>query len=385
MAVNSVLAPYPTFFDGTGAPLENGYIYIGASGFEARTTPKASFFDVALTIPTGTASGSAIRTRGGFPVNGSNALAMFYVDGDFSISICDRNGVLLYSALTNTLALNVGGAVGPVLAPDGTFAATGFGFINEVNTGFVRSGAGTMQTVIGGVLVSTQTAGGTVFAQPVSGTGFNSGVLAVAQPLDADLTALAGLSSTGIAVRTAGNTWAQRQIVSSDGSINVTNPAGIAGDINLSTGTIVGLITTTGATTVGTWALPAGVKRFRVTSDRSSLSGTNHMLVQLRVGGSFVTTGYVSYSIGGSTNLTSTAGMIVSVAANTNFWLGKMEFELHDPASHIWVATHNGSIFTGAEGVNGGGVIDLSGAVDGVRISSSGADTFDVASFNVSY
>ena len=231
MPVNSVLAPYPTFFDATGAPLENGSIYIGAAGFEARTTPKASFFDVALTIPTGTASGAAIRTKGGFPINNSNAPAMFYVDGDFSISVCDRNGVLLYSALNATLALNVGAAVGPVLWADGNLGAVGGGFVNEANTGFVRAGTGTMQTVVQGTLVSQQTNAGTVFQQPVSGAGFVSGVTAA---LDPDLTALAALSGTGLAVRTASNTWAQRQFVSADGSVTITNPAGVAGNIDLS-------------------------------------------------------------------------------------------------------------------------------------------------------
>ena len=56
----------------------------------------------------------------------------------------------------------------------------------------------------------------------------------ISQPLDADLTALAALASTGIPVRTAADTWAQRQIVSADGSVVITNPAGVAGDINLS-------------------------------------------------------------------------------------------------------------------------------------------------------
>jgi hypothetical protein len=247
MPVNSVLAPYPTFFDATGAPLENGFIYIGEAGFEARSTPKASFFDEALTIPTGTASGSAVRTSGGVPVNQSGAPAMFYVDGEYSISVCDRNGVLLYSALTPTLVLNAGGAVGPVLWADGSLGAVGGGFVNEPNTGFVRPSANTMQTVIGGVLVSTQTVGGTVFAQPVSGAGFDTGVLAVAEAKDADLTAIAALSGTGIAVRTAGNTWAQRQVTSTDGSIIVTNPAGIGGNINLSTGGPVLLASKTAA------------------------------------------------------------------------------------------------------------------------------------------
>ena len=58
----------------------------------------------------------------------------------------------------------------------------------------------------------------------------------ISQPLDADLTALAALGGTGIAVRTAADTWAQRTITSADGSVTITNPGGVAGNIDLSAG-----------------------------------------------------------------------------------------------------------------------------------------------------
>lgn len=48
-----------------------------------------------------------------------------------------------------------------------------------------------------------------------------------------DLAALEGLGSTGIAVRTAADTWAQRTITGSDSRISVTNPGGVAGNIDL--------------------------------------------------------------------------------------------------------------------------------------------------------
>jgi len=50
------------------------------------------------------------------------------------------------------------------------------------------------------------------------------------QPLDADLTAVAAFASTGIAVRTASNTWAQRSMANAAAGITWTNPAGVAGD-----------------------------------------------------------------------------------------------------------------------------------------------------------
>jgi len=48
-----------------------------------------------------------------------------------------------------------------------------------------------------------------------------------------DLAALEGLGSTGIAVRTATDTWAQRQVTAPAAGITITNPAGIAGNITL--------------------------------------------------------------------------------------------------------------------------------------------------------
>ena len=45
-----------------------------------------------------------------------------------------------------------------------------------------------------------------------------------------DLLALEGLSSTGIAVRTTTDTWAQRTLQAPAAGITITNPAGVAGD-----------------------------------------------------------------------------------------------------------------------------------------------------------
>lgn len=67
----------------------------------------------------------------------------------------------------------------------------------------------------------------------------------------ADLDAIEALASTGIAVRTAANTWAQRTITSADTSVTITNPGGVAGNIDLSVPappgslTLLGTITTT--------------------------------------------------------------------------------------------------------------------------------------------
>lgn len=58
------------------------------------------------------------------------------------------------------------------------------------------------------------------------------------QPLDADLTAIAALGSTGIAVRTAANTWAQRTITG-DTEIIVANGDGVSGNPTISIGAAI--------------------------------------------------------------------------------------------------------------------------------------------------
>lgn len=51
-----------------------------------------------------------------------------------------------------------------------------------------------------------------------------------AQAWDADLDALAALASTGFAARTTTNTWAQRSLAAPAAGFTITNPAGIAGN-----------------------------------------------------------------------------------------------------------------------------------------------------------
>ncbi len=97
--INSIEAPFQFFSDSAGRPLEGGHVFIGQPGLEARTNPKASFFNAALTVPTGTASGAAVRTSRGLLVGPTGSPATIYVDGDYSITVLNANFVLVYSAL----------------------------------------------------------------------------------------------------------------------------------------------------------------------------------------------------------------------------------------------------------------------------------------------
>lgn len=53
------------------------------------------------------------------------------------------------------------------------------------------------------------------------------------QPLDADLTALAGLSGTGLVARTASNTYTQRTVTGTTDQVSVTNGDGVSGNPTL--------------------------------------------------------------------------------------------------------------------------------------------------------
>lgn len=98
MPVNQINPPFPTFNDQDGYPLNGGYLYIGQPGFEAQSTPKASFFDVGMTIPTGSASGAAIRINGGYAVY-NGAPSLIYAEVPCSLTVKDQNDVLIFSSL----------------------------------------------------------------------------------------------------------------------------------------------------------------------------------------------------------------------------------------------------------------------------------------------
>ena len=77
------------------------------------------------------------------------------------------------------------------------------------------------------------------------------------QAADADLTAVAALSGTGVAVRSAANTWALRSIAGTSNRISITNGDGVSGNPTADiAATYVGQtsITTLGTVTTGTWS-----------------------------------------------------------------------------------------------------------------------------------
>lgn len=103
MTTITVNNPFPFFTDTNGKALENGNIYIGVAGLDAKTNPITAYWDDARTIT----AAQPIRTVEGYPDN-SGSPSNFFTASDFSITIEDKTDVLIYSKLrmnTNELAL----------------------------------------------------------------------------------------------------------------------------------------------------------------------------------------------------------------------------------------------------------------------------------------
>lgn len=142
-------------------------------------------------------------------------------------------------------------------------------------------------------------------------------------------------------------------------------------------------IAATSGTFVEFTGLPSWVKRVHVIFNAVSTNGTDNLMVQIG-GGSLVTSGYLSSSASGSTTVTITNGFVftVSVAAASTI-SGHMILTLS--GSNIWVQSHTiGGNVTNITS-SGGGVVSLGGALDRVRIATTGANTFDSGTVNISW
>lgn len=84
--MTSVIPPAPFFTEADGSPLDDGYIYIGSVGLDARTNPITAYRDVALTIPWA----QPIRTSGGYPAYQGAAAEIFVSATACSMTVLDK-------------------------------------------------------------------------------------------------------------------------------------------------------------------------------------------------------------------------------------------------------------------------------------------------------
>jgi hypothetical protein len=173
MSINSISAPYPVFTDIDGDPLESGYIYIGEPNLNPKVNTKQTYFNRDMSIP----AAQPIRTVGGYPsYNGSPAV--LYVDGDYSITVENKNQAFIYSAAVATNILgslnsydSIGDLIGYTAALENTSVnVTGYHTANDGGGGiFNWSSTTDKSTANAGTIIDPSV------ALDVQGTGVGTG------------------------------------------------------------------------------------------------------------------------------------------------------------------------------------------------------------------
>jgi len=134
------------------------------------------------------------------------------------------------------------------------------------------------------------------------------------------------------------------------------------------------------ATTSGAqvdFTVPGTANRIVVLFDGVSLSGTDHLLVQLGDSGGIENTGYVSGSRESASS--STAGFIVFIGYAG--WAAHGVMELVKGAGNQWFAHH--AVYTSTICSAGGGVKTLSDQITTVRLTVTGSNNFDSGNVSV--
>lgn len=95
MSAITVTPPFPVFNDIAGAPLQSGFVYVGASGLNAEANQIPIFWDSALTIP----ALQPLRTINGY-ISRNGSPAQVYADAvDYSLLVKSKTNALIWSTL----------------------------------------------------------------------------------------------------------------------------------------------------------------------------------------------------------------------------------------------------------------------------------------------
>jgi hypothetical protein len=219
-------------------------------------------------------------------------------------------------------------------------------------------------------------------------------VLAIGlQPLDATLTALAGLNSTaGIVVQTAADTFTKRTIQGT-APITVTNGDGVAGDPTISLGfTLTAEVASTSGTSIDFTGIPSWVRRITIMLVGVSTNGTSNLICQIGDSGGIETSGYLgaasvlSAAAVSTANFTASWGIGNGLSAAANVIHGAVNLYLQDASDNTWVCSSALSLSNNTAQVIASGSKATSATLDRVRITTvGGVDTFDAGVISVQY
>ena len=134
----TVQVPFKVFGDIDGKPLEAGSIYIGSPGLDPIANPINVYFDQELTIP----ASQPISTINGYPSNNGTPANLFVDSEDYSITVQNKKGTLVYSSTSVVSSFSTGG----INIKD--FGATGDGSTDD--TAAIAAALATVTNVSGG-------------------------------------------------------------------------------------------------------------------------------------------------------------------------------------------------------------------------------------------
>ena len=244
MPALAVQPTYLTYNDTDGQPLENGYIWIGAAGFPAQTSPITVYWDAALTQT----ALQPIRTQGGYPVR-SGTPSRLYVNGtDYSILVQNKTAVTVYSSLNDIAFTNV---------PD-----------DSISTAKLVDGAVTTAKLAANAVTAAKVER-VAANQVLRSTGVSSDPAWGSLNLTTDVTGVLPVANGG----TGAATLAANNVLLGNGTSAVQEVApGASGNLLTSDGTtwtssslVVGLNGAVLASSDPGWVIPAGVTKLKVT------------------------------------------------------------------------------------------------------------------------
>jgi hypothetical protein len=164
------------------------------------------------------------------------------------------------------------------------------------------------------------------------------------------------------------------QVLTADGT------GGADWDDSAASATIVTAQATTSGTAFDFTSIPNTVKEITIGFNGVSLSGTDDILIQ--IGATTPTTsGYASESGDRSTDSNSTSGFVCFVSNAAHNLTGHATLKKFDG---FWTMELSAAKLGGGNPVQGGGAITF-GAVDMVRITRTGTNTFDAGSVSIQY